>query len=161
MICGFSFLLSVKQNHLKSMEHKTYIYNYFHYLQKNYVISDNSQYCLKKQIIYPVCNSHTLRRAIVFIQAWVLSGFSTNQAHLMPASSLHLYIKLVHILSVYIILIHYNLHELLNYVASFFMAPFWALLCMSSFLWGSLVVLDGLLLQSTLTSFIHAWSHVT
>jgi len=74
----------------------------------------NSRIALKKTSTYSPCccsksgifircaisqPSHTQER-YCFIQAWVLSEFSTNQAHPMPASSLHLYIKLMHILSI-------------------------------------------------------------
>jgi len=59
--------------------------------------------CSPESIFFTRCaisqSSHTQER-YCFIQAWVLGGFSTNQAQPMLASSLHLYIKFMHILAI-------------------------------------------------------------
>jgi len=105
-----------------------------------------SWHCCPKSRFFHLCaisqSSHTQKR-YCFIQAWVLGGFSTNQTHPLPTSSLHLYIKFMHILSMqYISILIYM------YCATMWCHCSWLffrLLCtrLPPF-WGSLLVLGGL-----------------
>jgi len=77
-----------------------------------------------------------------FIQAWVLGGFSTNQAHSRLVYSLHLYIKFMSILSIYYIflLINISCAAMWCHCSWLLFRPLCACLHPSGCLWFSLMV---------------------